>query len=49
MKTMTKKSFDTVKYFRQIKEKLAEKLSGPYHFDDLCGIQAGPVVIFSMG
>jgi len=27
MKTMTKKSFDTVKFFRQIKEKLAEKLS----------------------
>lgn len=24
---MTKKSFDTVKFFRQIKEKLAEKLS----------------------
>jgi hypothetical protein len=24
---MTKKTFDTVKYFRQIKEKLAEKLS----------------------
>jgi hypothetical protein len=27
MKTMTKKSFDTVKFFRLIKEKLAEKLS----------------------
>ena len=27
MKTISKKSFDTVKYFRQIKEKLAEKLS----------------------
>lgn len=27
MKTMIKKSFDTVKYFRQIKEKLAEKLA----------------------
>ena len=24
---MTKKTFDTVKFFRQIKEKLAEKLS----------------------
>ena len=24
---MTKKSFDTVKFFRQIKEQLAEKLS----------------------
>jgi hypothetical protein len=27
MKIITKKSFDTVNYFRQIKEKLAEKLS----------------------
>jgi hypothetical protein len=27
MKTISKKSFDTVKYFRQIKEKLGEKLS----------------------
>jgi hypothetical protein len=27
MKTMTDKKFDTVKFFRQIKEKLAEKLS----------------------
>jgi hypothetical protein len=27
MKTISKKSFDTVIYFRQIKEKLAEKLS----------------------
>jgi hypothetical protein len=27
MKTTTKKSFDTVKYFRLIKEKMAEKLS----------------------
>ncbi len=27
MKTMTKKSFDTVKYFRSIKEKLAAILS----------------------
>jgi hypothetical protein len=27
MKTMTKKSFDTVKFFRHIKEKLAEQLS----------------------
>jgi len=27
MKTTTKKTFDTVKYFRQIKEKLAEKLA----------------------
>ncbi|MCX6251482.1 MAG: hypothetical protein NTX61_12105 [Bacteroidetes bacterium] len=27
MKTMTKKTFDTVKFFRQIKEKLAERLS----------------------
>ncbi|MCX6224438.1 MAG: hypothetical protein NTV01_06750 [Bacteroidia bacterium] len=26
MKTTTKKTFDTVKYFRQIKEKMAEKL-----------------------
>ena len=27
MKTKTEKTFDTVKFFRQIKEKLAEKLS----------------------
>jgi hypothetical protein len=27
MKTMTEKTFDTVKFFRQIKEKLAERLS----------------------
>jgi hypothetical protein len=27
MKTMTDKTFDTVKFFRQIKEKLAENLS----------------------
>ena len=27
MKTMTKKSFDTVKFFRQIKENLAKELS----------------------
>jgi hypothetical protein len=27
MKTKTKKTFDTVKYFRQIKEKLAAKLA----------------------
>jgi hypothetical protein len=27
MKAMTKKTFDTVKFFRLIKEKLAEKLS----------------------
>ena len=27
MKTMTEKTYDTVKFFRQIKEKLAEKLS----------------------
>ena len=27
MKTINKKTFDTVKYFRSIKEKLGEKLS----------------------
>ena len=27
MKTISKKTFDTVKYFRSIKEKLGEKLS----------------------
>ena len=27
MKTKTKKTFDTVKYFRQIKEKIAAKLA----------------------
>ena len=27
MKTKTEKTFDTVKFFRQIKEKLAERLS----------------------
>ena len=28
MKTKTKKKFDTVKFFREIKEKLAEKMTG---------------------